>query len=224
MHGSSKCHCISVQKSILVFYDLYMIYRTNSRSTFAVTLLVVISCFLFSNIRINKLIISVCALFPVLFVVVYLYLYYGAGLSNFSFMNKTFFSGRQVTYLNHLSTIENPINVLFGNFGAHCFQNAENAPLAVFCSVGVIGLIAFYAFYLHVLFSIADKPRSQIRTTCLICILGLFIESSTEASFFLGGFPCVILVSTFMLLGNYMLAIEYPMKLRSKSHETIVFK
>ncbi len=188
---------------LLVAYDFFLIYGTNSRSTLAATLLVIIVCIFFSKKRISKWVICVCVFFPILFAVVYLYMFYVLGYVNFDFMDKTFFSGRQIGYLNYLAMMKSASHYLFGNFVESRFQNAENAPLAIFASIGIIGLVMFYTFFLHLLFQINENSTTRMKNICLICILGIFIESCTEASFFLGGFPGVIMMATFFLLGNY---------------------
>ena len=83
------------------------------------------------------------------------------------------------------------------------FQNAHNSIVSVLTSVGAIGLVCFYAFYLRTLGFVNENESSAVRTISLICILGLFIQSSMEASYFLGGFPGVMFLSTFILLSNY---------------------
>ena len=194
---------------LLIAFDLYMIFRTECRSIFVTSLIVIAAYFLFSKKRLPKPVIVVCVFIPVLFALIYLYMFYIAGVSNFVFMNeKTFFSGRQNNYYEYLSMINGVTGVLFGNFAEAHFQNAENAPLAVFATIGLVGLIAFYVFYISSLFRISDKPKTQMRTVALFCILGVFLGSSTEASYFLGGFPGNILVATFFLLSNYVHSAE----------------
>lgn len=187
----------------LIVWDLYLIYGTNSRSTLAATLIVIVACVFFSKKKLSKAVILICVFFPIIFAAIYLYMFYIAGYANFIIMDKTLFSGRQVGYIKYLSMLESTVNYLFGNFAESRFQNAENAPIAILSSIGMFGVVTFYSFFLHLLFKINTSSTTQMRNICIICILGIFVESSTEASFFLGGFPGIIMMSSFFLLGNY---------------------
>lgn len=48
----------------------------------------------------------------------------------------------------------------------------------------------------------ATEKKSEVARTALICMLGIFIQSSGEASIFLGGFPGVEFVYILFYLMN----------------------
>ena len=112
--------------------------------------------------------------------------------------------------MEYLSYLDGWGKRCFGNFSKACFQNAHNIAVAVLSSTGVVGLSAFFSFYLKLLTGINKETNTAIRNICIVCILGFFIQSSMEASLFLGGFPGIMIVTTFVLLSNYNDYIIWP--------------
>ena len=188
---------------VLMIYDIYMIYGTNCRSVLITAFIVTVAYLFLGKRKLPKGVILIGTLLPALFIFIYLTLFNRFGGQGIVFLNKSLFSGRQDNFLEYLGYLRNWWNILFGNFAEASFQNAHNSIVSVLTSVGAIGLVCFYAFYWRTLRNINEDESSSIRTISLICILGLFIQSSMEASYFLGGFPGVMFLSSFILLSNY---------------------
>ena len=188
---------------LLIMCVFYLIIRTNCRSAIVSALIVALAYILLGKRKIPFPIIIIGCVTPAIFVYVYLSLYQKMGGERILFYNKTLFSGRQDVFINYLSYIRNWKHIIFGNFAEAGLQNAHNSTLSVFSSLGLVGIIGFYSFYLRILSEIQHKDSSKIRSMCIICILAFFVQSSMEASYFLGGFPGIMFLSTFVLLANY---------------------
>lgn len=172
---------------ILVVYLMYLLWMTGARTCMVAAIFVVVSAILPVKIRIPKLVVVVCFAFPIVFVPIYLMLFKN-GYADLMIMGKELFSGRQGTFTDYLSLINTDFQWIVGNLGEAGFANAHNAPLAHLCSTGILGLIFFYGMMLKKTLTCCENDNPVARTA-LICILGLFIQSSGEASIFLGGFP-----------------------------------
>ena len=172
---------------LLVIYLLYLLWMTGARTCMVAAIFVVVSSVLPVKFKIPKIIVWVCFLLPIMFVPVYLRLFEG-GYADLMLMGKNLFSGRQDTFRDYLSLLHNNVQWLIGNLGEAGFANAHNAPLAHVCSTGLIGAILFYGVLLKKTLE-SSVNNSIISRTALICILGIYIQSSGEASIFLGGFP-----------------------------------
>lgn len=188
---------------LLLAYTLYMIYGTNCRSALFSAIAVFVGSFFFTKKSIPSFILNACTLVPIVMLIAYLYMYYQIGYDDFMLFNKNFFSGRQNVFVEFLRPIQTPIHVLFGNFAQNGLHNAHNAPLAIFSSLGIVGLTSFYALFIYEMTVYQKKEKTSIRQLALFSILGVFLISSAEASFFLGGFPGIVLVIDIILLGNY---------------------
>lgn len=116
-------------------------------------------------------------------------------------MGKSLFSGRQGTFTDYLSLLRTNFQWIVGNLGEASFANAHNAPLAHLCSTGLLGTILFYGMMLKKTLACCENDNPVARTA-LICILGLFIQSSGEASIFLGGFPGIEFVYVLFYLAG----------------------
>lgn len=177
---------------ILVAYLLYLLWMTGARTCMIAAVFVVASAILPMKIRIPKLIVVGCFAFPIVFVPIYLAFFRG-GYADIMIMGKALFSGRQRTFIDYLSLLHTNFQWIVGNLGEAGFANAHNAPLAHLCSTGLLGITAFYGMMLQKTLACSENDNLVARTA-LICILGLFIQSSGEASIFLGGFPGITFV------------------------------
>ena len=188
---------------ILAVYLFYLIYRTNCRSVIFSALLVVFAYIFVGRRKIPKLIVILATLFPTFFAVGYLVLFRHYDGEQIQIMDKSFFSGRQNVYMYYLNLVSNWWQALFGNFADAGLNNAHNIILSVFTSVGLVGLICFYSFYLYIIGDMNRKETTSIRTITIICILAMFVQASAEAACFLGGFPGIMSISSFVLISNY---------------------
>lgn len=184
---------------------LWMIYRTNSRSCF-ISAIVLIFFYVIYSLRerfkakkIKPLIICLICLIPVVFVWLYLLLY-SNGLQDVQILGKSLFSGREETYKEYLEYIDTPLAFLFGNMGKTVFNNAHNGPLAIFTTIGLFGIIIIYILYFRFIFRINNGTKNS--SLCIICILCVFIQSSAEAAFMLGGFAAMITLNSLFFLSS----------------------
>lgn len=185
---------------MLVAYLLYLLWMTGARTCMIAAIFVVVSAILPVKIRIPKLIVIVCFAFPIVFVPIYLTLF-RKGYADLMIMGKELFSGRQGTFMDYLSLLHTDFQWIVGNLGEAGFANAHNAPLAHLCSTGLLGASLFYGMMLKKTLACCENDNPVARTA-LICILGLFIQSSGEASIFLGGFPGIEFVYVLFYLAG----------------------
>lgn len=185
---------------MLVAYLLYLLWMTGARTCMIAAIFVVVSAILPVKIRIPKLIVIVCFAFPIVFVPIYLTLF-RKGYADLMIMGKELFSGRQGTFMDYLSLLHTDFQWIVGNLGEAGFANAHNAPLAHLCSTGLLGASLFYGMMLKKTLACCENDNPVARTA-LICILGLFIQSSGEASIFLGGFPGIEFVYVLFCLAG----------------------
>ena len=185
---------------ILVAYLLYLLWMTGARTCMVAAIFVVVSAILPVKIKIPKLIVVACFAFPIVFVPIYLLLFRN-GFAGLMIMGKDLFSGRQGTFTDYLSLLHTDFQWIVGNLGEAGFANAHNAPLAHLCSTGLLGATLFYGMILKKTLACCENDNPVARTA-LICILGLFIQSSGEASIFLGGFPGIEFVYVLFYLAG----------------------
>lgn len=185
---------------LLVVYLLYLLWMTGARTCMFAAIFVVASAFLPAKIKIPKWIVVGCFAFPIIFVPVYMALF-RSNYADLTIMGKALFSGRQETFVDYLSLLHNKFQWIVGNLGEASFANAHNAPLAHLCSTGLLGTILFYGMMLKKTLACCENDNPVARTA-LICILGLFIQSSGEASIFLGGFPGIEFVYVLFYLAG----------------------
>ena len=186
---------------ILMAYVGWMIYKTNARSCIISVLAIIAIDLFYRNKKIPKFVVIGGLIFPVLFAVVYSYLSIN-GYSNFQFLGKNLFTGRQEVYANYLSRIHGLEGYLIGNFAENALQNAHNGPISVFSSMGIIGIYATYRLYYRTINTV-NHGLGTISTTCVACVLGIMILTSAEATMMLGGFPAIVFFDTLFLLANY---------------------
>ncbi|MBR0081781.1 MAG: hypothetical protein IJP98_03455 [Clostridia bacterium] len=188
---------------LLMAADLYMIYGTNCRSVLLAVVAVTAAYFFIGRRKLPTWIVVFGALSPIWFAGLYLLLYYAMDGQVVILLNKNLFSGRQNIFIENLGYITDWKSLLFGNFAKAGLQNAHNIAVSVLASLGVLGLAAFLGFHLRTMLAVNRQETTAIRTLSLVCILGIFIQSSMEATFFLGGFPGIIFLSTFIILSNF---------------------
>lgn len=189
--------------ALIMAYDLYMIYGTRCRSVMITVVVITVLLFTLGRKRIPQAVIVLGVLSPVAFVLFYTWLYGKIGNQAIMIFDKSLFSGRQINYLEYLSYLDGWGKILFGNFLKAGFQNAHNIVVSVLASSGLFGLLAFFSFYIRLLTGLNKEANTAIRNICIVCVLGLFIQSSMEAGLFLGGFPGIMIITTFVLLSNY---------------------
>ena len=95
------------------------------------------------------------------------------------------------------------IDYVVGTFAHNPFNNAHNAPLSIFVSLGAIGCFAFFYILINRLKLDNTLVCSFTAKAAIYAIIAIFIESCGEASLFLGGFPCVIFFFIIYVFASY---------------------
>lgn len=190
---------------LLIFAVVFLIWKTKSRTCFLSVILTVLFYISYivrhkNNNKVNKTVILLIMLIPILFIWIYLSLYY-SGFQNVVILNKPLFSGREMTFVESIENVNDIIEVLIGNIFGTQLGNAHNGPLAIFTSTGLIGLILIYALYVR---SINDINKGTlVSSMCVVCILGIFIHSSAEATFMIGSTSSMIGIGSLFFLSSY---------------------
>ena len=97
-----------------------------------------------------------------------------------------------------------------GNLCEVSLQNAHNAPLAVLCSLGVIGAVLFFGLFYRAVWTNNTAINHPTARTSVAALLAICVASCGEASMFLGGFPGVGFMFLFLWLSNYRSADSVP--------------
>lgn len=185
---------------------LFLICQTRSRACIVSTVMLIVFCLYFAlknngeARKVNKLIICITLIIPILFIGIYLGLYYN-GFQNVEILNKSLFSGRERTYVEYIDNIQDTLEFFIGNIAKTQFQNAHNGPLSIFTSIGVIGLILVYLMYAKNINCI--NKGTWMSSICVMCILGVFIHASVEAAFLVGGTASIMEMGSLFFLSSY---------------------
>lgn len=185
----------------IMVWLLRLLVLTEARSCLIMALLVTVYTLFFSKWKIKKAVIVVATLMPIVVFPTYLYLY-NSRFSDFTFMGKQFFSGRESTYKEILAYIETPVQMIFGNIGAVRFQNAHNAALSVMCSIGILGMIIVYLVYVLRFFQVSNNADTPKQRVALVCILATFIQSSAEALMLTGHFSGMLFMYIYVQMAR----------------------
>ena len=192
---------IKVPFWIIETYLIYLIFKTGARSCFVAVIVYILAAVFLRHRKIPNWLSAIMVMVPVIWVPIYLILY-RVSSNSIMVLGKSFFTGRENVYIGFLRLINDPVKILFGNLTEAGLQNAHNAPLAVICSIGLVGAALFYWLICSLLYHSKQVQYNTQRNIALFAVWGILVGSSFEASLFLGGFPGVVFVFTvFVLLG-----------------------
>lgn len=177
----------------------YCIYKTNTRSAFAVAILIPVFNILLHKIHLKNWFIAVICLIPFLFVPFYLYLSGTGGADNIQIMGKGAMSGRQFVYEEYLARLDETYEWIVGDFAGSKLHNAHNGPLAILTSTGILGCIAYFNIFLTKLFCANKRATSHLNRLAVFIIVACFLNTCGEAALLLGGFPLIIYLFTFFI-------------------------
>lgn len=187
---------------LLTFYLLYLIYRTASRTAMVAALIFLLLSQTNRKKPISKLTLVLCLTAPFLFVPLYLILYRYNPSAGVQILGKSLFSGRENTFQEYLRNLETPMQYLIGNLCGARLQNAHNAPLAIFTSLGVLGCGLFYSLYANALWKNNQGVSTEAARSSVAALLSITVASCGEASMFLGGFPGISFMVLFLWLSH----------------------
>lgn len=186
----------------LLIVLIYLIYKTNTRTCMFSAILVTVCYIFWTNRKVPTIGIIVGCLFPIVFIFIYLYMA-EHGFEDIEIMGKSLFSGREEVFVIYLDHIDTFLKAVIGNYVIMPFKNGHNAPLTIFCSIGIVGFISTY--YLIISNILKHNIATISKTGCMaiFSVLCCFVQSSGEAALFLGGFPGCVFMNTFFLLMAY---------------------
>jgi hypothetical protein len=168
-----------------ILYIGKLIYDANSRTCFTIAVLITIVILLKKNNKLAELSISAVLLIPVIFLIVYPFLYQ-QGYLHFEYMGKSDYSSRTYLYQNVFLDLKG--HLLFGNFMIYRFENLHNGVLSILASLGVMGLLLFYLYCFMVYLNIGrNNLRSKISFIAFTGILAVFLNACTESALFVSG-------------------------------------
>lgn len=182
----------------VIAYLSYLLYCTNSRTALIATILVIVYQLFARKWRVPKWVIFVAVLFPVIFLQVYAYLFENHYFLDAEILDKPFYSGREDDFIRVLDNLKG--EWLFGDAGKYHFTNLHNGPLSILASVGVMGYVTYLLSIFSTLRYYYNGIKTKSQTIALIAILAIFVHSSAEATFIVGGTHYSIIVATFYLL------------------------
>lgn len=185
---------------LLISSMLYLLLRTNARSCIVTTVFLVIYVLLFAKRRVPTLIQLIAVLTPVL--VVPIYLWASTRYSQQLFLGKPLFSGRESVFTAAISLLDTPAHLLFGDLTAQRFNNAHNSFLTILASLGVAGTFIVCLIFTNGVVCLGKSQVGIEQRLSLLSLLFVFVQSSAEASFLTGGFPTVLFIYLFVLVGN----------------------
>lgn len=191
--------------TVLIAYDIYMIYLTRSRTALATAILVLMVYFLKTGkFKKNRIFVVLCVLFPLFFVFGYTYLYENNYFMDLEILGKTIYSGREVYYSDILSQVKNKqLGLVFGFFTE--FQNTHNSALSLIRFFGLSGMITYYIYVLSNISGLTKRVfDNKISYICYMAILILYVQSCSESTIILGGGTWIIfMLSLYAIAGNY---------------------
>ena len=164
-------------------YLLYLIYQTNSRTSFFIALFILILSF--TGKKINKKYIYISILIPIGFVIVNLI--YTEFLSEIVLLGNSAGSGRDIIYKNYLLNL-NFTSFLIGDFSLYKFSNLHNAYISILATIGLIGILPYFSLLQSTFLQIKEKGIDQrSKQIAFIGLLGIIIHSSAEAALLVAG-------------------------------------
>ena len=182
----------------VIAYLSYLLYCTDSRTALIATILVIIYQLFARKWVVPKWPILVALLFPLVFLQVYSYLFKNHYFLDLEILDKPFYSGREDDFIRVLGGLGN--EWMFGDVGKYYFTNLHNGPLSILASIGVMGYVTYLTSIFCTLRHYYNGIKTKSQNIALIAILAIFVHSSAEATFIVGGAHYSIIVATFYLL------------------------
>lgn len=169
-----------------IFYMGWLIIKTSSRTCILIGILIAVIIIFKRKYHISRFIVTGILLLPLLFMIIYPYLYNNGWIYLFEFGGKADYSSRSYIFRGVLDSVHNQF--LFGNFGSYQLQNLHNGTLSVYSSLGLVGLLLFYIYYFRAYFNIFKNGiKSRTAYISFIGLLAVFLHACTESAFVIGG-------------------------------------
>lgn len=179
---------------------MLLILGTQSRTGIvAMVFLIVFVCF-FRNRKLPSVVCGLSFMMPLVFIIISLW----SVSSNWSLLGDAFDTGRGEIYREVLNNI-GIISFLFGDYNFE-FQNLHNGFWAVFGTLGFIGVTLFFVFLYKNIRNVWSIVKwDKVSKAALIGLMLLIVNSSTEATYFVGGssFAAEVIAVYLLCVCNY---------------------
>lgn len=175
---------------LLLLLLFYFIILTDCRITLFMSIVLFVSFFLayiksFGLIMKKKIVTIAILVFPIIFCIMYLYLYDIPRFRDMEFLGKPLFSGREILYVDFFRTLsENP---LIGLCGKYKFANAHNGMLTILLNTGYVGLFSYLIYIYKNLRVLSNRINTTSDVLPFIAIVAIFVNSSVESAMLVGG-------------------------------------
>lgn len=144
-----------------------------------------------------KIFVFIMCILPLLFYLVYNYMYDNNILMDATFFGKSFYSGRNTVFRWYLRYWN---NLWLGNLNYFSFANAHNAALSILVNTGVVGYI-LHLIYTYSEISHLCKKRNTNYISIMV-ILSYFVIGCAEAAIFISGSIYYVTLLTVCILAN----------------------
>ncbi len=184
---------------------LYLIYRTNSRSSLLVAgLLTVMSFVPLKNIP--KIFLIGAISVPVAYISLLPYLKSIGFMSSVEVLGKSIYTGREEIYIDAMRYLKSPLNWMFGDFSKGGFTNFHNSMLSLLITIGIFGLALYILIWYRNIVPYM-KNTNKVSAVAIYALMAILIQSSSEAAFLIGTIPYNIMVVTLFIFVRYKQAV-----------------
>lgn len=197
-----KSKILSLLLIILCIYEGFLLFMTDSRTAIISIALIFLYVIFGKRILLTRWLIGLCLIWPILFFVIYIFLYLTSIVPiDFMLLNKPFFTQREIMWIEVYNSIKH--NLWGGHYSLFYNEMLHNSHFDLLTKYGLPTMIFILIYIYKVLTSLLKKSNSTIfGRLALIAILGAFIQGSSESSVLDGGLNAYICLGSFMLLIN----------------------
>ena len=200
-----KKYWIKILCGIIGVADFHLMTLTDSRNTIISFVMVVVATFYFvikKKHRISSWILKLVAVFPLIFVWLYLNYVTVLHVKDDTMMNHEGKSVMSRTHIwNYIFDHLEIHNYIFGNYPM-LQGNAHNSHLAVLASFGVIVAILFVTFLYKVMKHCSENISSYKQAVCLVGFMGTIFIGMAEGALVCGSLGLYIPACTFLCLAS----------------------
>lgn len=193
-YRNAKSKAVTASLVIIEVLLLYLMVLTQCRTAVLICLVCLVYMYVPKFKSCSRIFTIACFLFPAVFLVGYVSIYYRGWLQDVTFLGIPIFSGRQYVFQNELRAL-----TLFGDYGDSLFGGL-NYVLSIVNTLGIAGIISYWVFMSRFLYSdfldICDDNRKK---NVRFFISVLLLHGCTESSLFTGGtiyagmFACILI-------------------------------
>ncbi len=183
---------------VLVALLLYTLILTKCRTAFLLAVAVAAYAALPRPPKLGRRFLMVCTFAPLLFSVLYVWLYNSGMLQSVELFGKPIFSGRQEGFVEEFMGF-----TLFG-FGSKVGFPGLNVGIGLINGIGVVGAVLFYWYMLRfnkqLLYTVSASNDSRANRLIVFCVGMIYLHGCTEVSLFTAGSVYAFLIGMILLL------------------------